>query len=201
MDYLNYKDDPRAVLCHFNKNHDPKTGQFTSGSGVSRYVRQRPKNRKLTRDDLTEEGKRRYDFEVMRNAQKKKDDRVKNEADLLDPHKWVRDDLSDMESALKSGSNLTSQLKGMMDKQESKRPSVRKKKLDLSNMTDQELNAQINRYVLEQRYQDTFNPKQPPEVSKGKKYIMNTLEVAGSVLAVGASAVTIAKAIHDLKKG
>ena len=30
---------------------------------------------------------------------------------------------------------------------------------------------------------------------------MNTLEVAGGALAVGASAVTIAKAIHEMKKG
>lgn len=27
---LNYTGDPNTVLCHFNKNHDPKTGRFTS---------------------------------------------------------------------------------------------------------------------------------------------------------------------------
>lgn len=32
---LNYKDDPRAVLIHFNPNHDPKNGQFTSNAGGS----------------------------------------------------------------------------------------------------------------------------------------------------------------------
>jgi hypothetical protein len=28
---IDYTGDPRAVLCHFNKNHDPNTGRFTSG--------------------------------------------------------------------------------------------------------------------------------------------------------------------------
>lgn len=27
---IDYKDDPRAVLIHFNQNHDPETGRFTS---------------------------------------------------------------------------------------------------------------------------------------------------------------------------
>jgi len=29
-DGLTYAGDPRAVLCHYNKNHDPETGRFTS---------------------------------------------------------------------------------------------------------------------------------------------------------------------------
>ena len=30
MDDIDYNGDPRAILCHYNKNHDPKTGRFTS---------------------------------------------------------------------------------------------------------------------------------------------------------------------------
>ena len=30
MDWKEYIDDPRAVLCHYNKNHDPETGRFCS---------------------------------------------------------------------------------------------------------------------------------------------------------------------------
>lgn len=32
MKTIDYHGDPRAVLCHFNKNHDPNTGRFTSSS-------------------------------------------------------------------------------------------------------------------------------------------------------------------------
>ena len=33
MDDMNYTNDPRAVLIHFNPNHDPRTGRFTSNMG------------------------------------------------------------------------------------------------------------------------------------------------------------------------
>jgi hypothetical protein len=38
MEVLNYKDDPRAVLIHFNPNHDPRNGQFSSKKGSGRTV-------------------------------------------------------------------------------------------------------------------------------------------------------------------
>ena len=49
MSYLNYKDDPRSVLIHFNPNHDPNNGQFTNekgGYGSSETVSS-PSNRNL----------------------------------------------------------------------------------------------------------------------------------------------------------
>lgn len=200
MSTIDFSDDPRAVLIHFNKNHDPKTGQFTTGTGfgMGRYI---------DKDgNLTEQGHKRLLYALKKNAQKKKDDRVKppegmTVVDVLkNPHQWVSEDLSGIETSLKSAGSLTSDVEKFLKNQEAKRPLVRKKNLKLDDMTDAELQAKINRYILEQRYQDTFNPNEPPEVSKGKKFLMNTLEVAGSVLAIGASAVTIAKAIHEMKK-
>ena len=35
MDNLNYQDDPRAILIHYNQNHDPTTGRFTSSKAKS----------------------------------------------------------------------------------------------------------------------------------------------------------------------
>lgn len=35
MDYLTYQDDPRSILIHYNQNHDPNTGRFTSGKTKS----------------------------------------------------------------------------------------------------------------------------------------------------------------------
>lgn len=35
MDNLTYKDDPRSILIHYNQNHDPDTGQFTSSEAKS----------------------------------------------------------------------------------------------------------------------------------------------------------------------
>lgn len=196
---ISYKDDPRAVLCHFNPNHNPQNGQFTSGSsfGMDKYIKIDENGKKV----LTEAGMARWEYDKKRNAQKKKDDKVKDENQLIDPHRWVKEDLDAVQQGLQNAQNMTKSLSDFEKKKLAQRPLVRKKKLDLSEMTDQDLNNQINRYLLEQRYQDIFNPKEPPEVSKGKKWLMNTLEVAGGALAVGVSAVTIAKAVHDMKKG
>ena len=207
---ISYKDDPRAVLIHFNPNHDPKTGQFT-GKGKGRLYGGSPsywgKERYVTTDPntgkevLTDLGKARWEHDKKRNAQKKKDDQVKDENKLIDPHRWVKEDLDAYQQGLQNAQNLTKSLKDYEQKKLDRRPKSRRKKLDLSEMTDQELNAQINRFLLEERYQDIFNPKVAPEVSKGKQWLMNTMEVAGGALAVGVSAVTIAKAIHEMKKG
>lgn len=196
---ISYKGDPRAVLCHFNPYHNPKNGQFTSGSsfGMDKYVTTDSNGKQV----LTEAGRARWEHDKKRNSQKKKDDRVKDENRLIDPHRWVKEDLDSLQQGLQNAQNMAKSLSDFEKKKLAQRPLVRKKKLDLSEMTDQDLNNQINRYLLEQRYQDIFNPKEPPEVSKGKKWLMNTLEVAGGALAVGASAVTIAKAVHDMKKG
>lgn len=203
LKHVDYTDDPRAVLIHRgggNPYHDPKTGQFTTGTGfgMGRYV---------DKDgNLTEQGQKRLENALKKNARKKKDDRVKppegmTVADVLkDPHQWVTDDLTGIETSLKSASSMAGDVERFVKNREAKKPLVRKKKLNLDDMTDAELQAKINRYILEQRYQDTFNPKEPPEVSTGKKFLINTLEYAGSVLAIGASAVTIAKAIHEMKK-
>lgn len=196
---ISYKGDPRAVLCHFNPNHNPQNGQFTSGSsfGMDKYIKIDENGKKI----LTEAGRARWEHDKKRNAQKKKDDRVKDENQLIDPHRWVKEDLDSFQQGLQNAQNMAKSLSDFEKRKLANRPMVRKKKLDLSEMTDQDLNNQINRYLLEQRYQDIFNPKEPPEVSKGKKWLMNTLEVAGGALAVGVSAVTIAKAVHDMKKG
>lgn len=222
MDGIDYKGDPRAVLCHFNLNHDPKTGKFSKkgsgrtygaapstpnpnsndlGFGMDKYVTTDASGKRV----LTELGKQRLAYDVKRNAQKKKDDQIKGtqaeiEAKLTDPHRWVTEDLNSYQQGLQSAQNMTKSIKDFEQRKLDSRPKVRKKKLDLSNMTDQELNAQINRYLLEQRYQDIFNPKEPPEVSKGKQWLLRTLEIAGAAAGVGVSAVTIAKAIHDMKK-
>jgi hypothetical protein len=66
---------------------------------------------------------------------------------------------------------------------------------DLSSLTDDELKAKINRMNLEQQYSNLSASK----VSKGQVYAKSTLEVAGSVLAVGSSALGIALAVKQLK--
>lgn len=78
------------------------------------------------------------------------------------------------------------------------KPSGRQtEKLDLSKMTDQQLRERINRTNLEQQYTSMF--ASPATVSKGKRYASSVLEVAGTTLAIGSSALGIALALKELK--
>lgn len=70
-----------------------------------------------------------------------------------------------------------------------------RKSEDLSKLSDAELKSRIDRMTLEQRY-TTLNGAR---VSKGQSYIVDTLDVAGSVLAIGSSAAAIALAMKQMK--
>ena len=77
--------------------------------------------------------------------------------------------------------------------------SKTREKLDLSNMTDQQLRDRINRTNLEKQYNDMF-AKETVNISKGQKYTSNVLDVGGAALAIGSSALGIALAIKELRK-
>ena len=81
---------------------------------------------------------------------------------------------------------------------ESVRTQRTKEKLDLSEMTDKELRDRINRTNLERQYTDLF-AKEQTSVSKGQEFATKCLEMGGSVLAIGSSALGIALAIKELR--
>jgi hypothetical protein len=71
-----------------------------------------------------------------------------------------------------------------------------RRKEDFSNLSDSELRARIDRLTLEQRYA-TLSGSQ---VSKGQVYAKSAMEVTGSVLAIGSSAMAIALAMKKIKE-
>lgn len=154
--------------------------------GVRRYQN--------TDGSLTDAGKRRYSTDVAANAKKKKDNRLPEES-LNDPNRWVKEDRERMKRVVDSGNQMAGNLKTLNDK--SMRIQARRTpKMDLSKMTDQEMREQINRAMLEKQYDDMFNPK---KVYSGREAVSDTLEIAGSVLAITSSALGIALAIKELK--
>lgn len=92
-----------------------------------------------------------------------------------------------------SGANAMRQLSNL---ERSTRSAPKIEKMDLSNMTDQEMRAQINRALLERQYNDLFAERKS---NKGREFVGKTLEVAGGVLAVTSSALGIALSIKSLK--
>ena len=138
---------------------------------------------------LTPAGQKRYDRDQRENAGKKKGKKVGQ----ADPNRWVREDMERSKRLTDASAHMTNELKRINDKAIKDTPKV---KMDLSEMSDQEMRAQINRALLERQYNEMFAPQQ---VSKGREHATKILETTGSVLAVTSSALGIALAIKELK--
>ena len=102
--------------------------------------------------------------------------------------------LESTKKAVDATSELVNRAKKM--DQDSRR-AAKKERMDLSKKTDKELRDQINRELLERQYNDLFAKE---SMSKGRRYLSDVLDNAGTVLAVGSSALSIALAIQQLQK-
>lgn len=139
---------------------------------------------------LTAAGKKRYDRDIRENDARKKENRIK--IDGPDADRWVKEDLRRSKVTIDGASSMINQAGRMLDINYKKKQS----EMDLSNMTDKQLRDRINRYNLEKQYIDMFAPE---TTSKGRRYAKAVLETAGTVLAVGSSALGIALSIKELK--
>ena len=110
----------------------------------------------------------------------------------VDAKRYVKEDTERTKRLVDSGRNLSSDVKRVVDTSNRNR---KVSKMDLSNMTDQEMRNEINRAMLERQYNDMFNPQKE---SRGREYVSHTLETAGNVLAVTSSALGVALAIREL---
>ena len=138
---------------------------------------------------LTDAGRKRYERDKRENAGKKKGDKVGQ----ADPDRWVREDISRTRKLTDETRNLTGELRRSNDAAMRNRSKTR---MDLSNMTDQQMRNEINRAMLERQYNDMFAPQ---KTNRGREYASAILETAGTVLAIGSSALGIALAIKELK--
>lgn len=153
---------------------------------------------------LTEAGKRRYARDAREKGFKDQDESGtyykkvgkkggRTETLDADADRYVKEDRERSKRVLDESAGMTNKLKGAVDS------SIRNNKakpMDLSNMTDKEMRDQINRAILERQYNDMFAPRKS---TKGREVASRILEVAGSVLAIGSSALGIALAIKELK--
>lgn len=152
---------------------------------------------------LTEAGKRRYARDAREKGYKNQDDagvyfktgkKGKGREDLdVEASRYVKEDLTRSKRLADETTTMTNKVKSAVDTSIRNNP---KGKMDLSSMTDQQMRNEINRALLERQYNDMFAPQKS---TKGREYASKTLDVAGSVLAIGSSALGIALAIKELK--
>lgn len=154
---------------------------------------------------LTDAGKKRYNKEADAgdyNQTKSDGTRFKQtkkgkvETLKADPSRYAKEDNEALRTVVNETRGLTSGLKSINEASIRKTKSKRVK-MDLSNMSDKEMRDQINRALLEKQYNDMFAPQKS---TRGREHVNEVLDVAGSVLAVGASAIGIAVGILTLKE-
>lgn len=145
---------------------------------------------------LTELGKRRlarYN-EGRKDNKKLNEDKMTKEEKTVLAENFVSDDIKNTKRTLDDSRNAVNNIKNTVREIPTKR-----ERLDLSNMSDQELREQINRERLERDYNDLFS--KPSRTEKAKKITLDIINGIGMTLAVGTSAVALASAIYNLKTG
>lgn len=143
---------------------------------------------------LTAAGKKRHARDVRENLARKKENRINT--DEPDPKRWAKEDTERAKKVVDTSSQLVNQMK-TIERETSPKPV--RQEFDLSKMTDAELRQAVNRATLEKQYNSLYAKEMQPTISKGRERARNILETAGSVLAVGSSALGIALAIKELR--
>jgi hypothetical protein len=183
---MDYKKDP--YLQHWGikgmkwgvRRYQNKDGSLTD-AGIKRYN----KEADAGRYDKTDDNGNRY--KERKNGKK---DYI-----YADAEEWARRDNTAAKRIAEETSHATSRIKQMSDKSMRNRP---KEKLDLSNMTDEQMRKEINRAMLERQYNDMFAPQKQ---AKGREFVSKFMDVGTDVLAVTGSALGIALAVQQLRTG
>ena len=141
---------------------------------------------------LTELGKRRLSRynEGRKDNKKLNEDKMTKEEKTVLAENFVSDDIKNTKRTLDDSRNAVSNIKNAIREIPTKR-----ERLDLSNMSDQELREQINRERLEREYNDLFS--KPSRTEKAKK-MWAYYNIFQDVVT---SAVALASAIYNLKIG
>lgn len=151
---------------------------------------------------LTAAGRKRYARDAREKEYDKydestskyyKESKKNGRSDLsVDADRYVREDLDRSKKVATEAADFTRKAQNLNRATANMKPKTR---MDLSNMSDKELRDKINRELLERQYNDVFSPEKE---SRGREYVNNALEVAGSVLGVTGSALGVALSIKML---
>lgn len=170
-------------LIHKGKGHDDAppgrgSGRYAFGSGKRPFQRMKKSEKPKPSEEEMTAAIRNYNIERQYKKATQGVEKLEKTRNLIN-----------------ETSNAMNRTKNMIRQDQNQKTWSR---MDLSNMTDQQLRDRINRENLEVQYSKMFNSKSP-EVSKGQKYVEKIFDIGGDVLQVTGSALTIALAIKALK--
>lgn len=111
-------------------------------------------------------------------------------------HQEVSSDYQNIGNIANSTSNA-SRTGGRIARSSARRQQQKaQNEMDVSQMSDQELQKAVNRMNLERNYKSL----KAEQIGAGKRYVADILDDIGDVVAIGASAAAILTAIYALKK-
>lgn len=108
----------------------------------------------------------------------------------------VAEDNRNLSSALNSGSNIAGIGSRMAARSAAKRRAKAMSKIDVTTMSDTELRNRINRMNMERQYKQL----KAEQITTGRDRVSSMLGTAGDLLAIGASAASIAVAVYTISK-
>lgn len=134
---------------------------------------------------LTPAGKKRYDKEMSKLKAEEKviknKRKTQEKLDKLDAKRKEIDDLKKGETSSASSSSGT-----------------KPKGKSIKDMSDNELQAYINRANLEKQYKQAVSAQNPEKVSKGRQFVMDVLEQSGKNIATQATTYAMGKAANKI---
>jgi hypothetical protein len=99
--------------------------------------------------------------------------------------------------ALNNVNSMSRELSKLNNRSLQKQKPTKKEPLDLSEMSDIELQRAIQRKINERTYNDLFNPPEPAKVSKGRQIYTDIIETIGPLTALTASVLSVAAFFKD----
>ena len=152
---------------------------------------------------LTTAGEKRYNKEmeklktekkILTNKQKTADKLAKMES----MKKEIEEQKRTMKGKSKYGDDNDTGMKNENDSQHGESSNSVPRHKSAKKMTDEELNAAINRLQLEQRYNQLTAPANEEKESKGKRWAMDILEKSGTNIATQTMTYVMGTAVNKV---
>lgn len=195
------------------RRYQNEDGTLTAAGKKRRKASYNDEVKSMSTDELRRKVNRMYNEQRYIDLTKSSSSRISKTADGVERATRSAGDINKIYKATKGDNNPYSKLAGQgidatartarlakkIDSTSRDTRDANKAKKKLEKMDDNELARQVDRLNLEQQY----SRLRDSDVRRGKLRVSDVFDVAGDVLAIGASAVTIAVGIKKLmpKKG
>ena len=186
--------DPTIHLNYKNPSHDDINYYRNAGTreNINKYQYKTTDENGNEQYFYTDKGAKRYAQEESENQARSRKNRLDEEA-LQDTKRWVRDDYKNFSDAAKNVSEAARGTSNMIDM--FNKPKANKR-INLDEMTDEELRNILNRERMEREYNNYFNEAQTNKGADYAKKFFDFLAWSGQQAMTAAQIVSIVRSFR-----